>query len=73
METAMDETYSSTLKSIGAIVLTLALFFGVGYYVYTALFVTPAPQRIDDIVATAPAQPAPANEQTTTTGQREPS
>ena len=34
METAMDESYSQTLKSIGAIVLTLALFLGVGYYVY---------------------------------------
>lgn len=69
----MDETYSSTLKSIGAIVLTFALFLGVGYYVYTALFVPPTLQRTDDIVATAPAQPAPANEQTTTTGQRQPS
>lgn len=56
----MDESYSSTLKSIGAIVLTLALFLGVGWYVYTALFVGPAPQPTDDVVATAPAQPAPA-------------
>jgi hypothetical protein len=63
METAMDDTYSSTLKSIGAIVLTLALFLGVGYYVYTALFVGPAPQQ-EDVVATAPAQPAPATTDT---------
>jgi hypothetical protein len=63
METAMDESYSSTLKSIGAIVLTLALFLGVGYYVYTALFVPPAPQRTDDIVATQPA-PTAVNEKT---------
>ncbi len=70
----MDESYSSTLKSIGAIVLTFALFLGVGYYVYTALFVPPGPAQTDDIVATAPAQPAPAaNEKTTTTGQRQPS
>ncbi len=47
----MDEGYSSTLKSIGAIVLTFALFLGVGYYVYTALFVTPAPQAQEETVA----------------------
>ena len=61
----MDDGYSSTLKSIGAIVLTLALFLGVGYYVYTALFVTPAPQAQDEMVA-AHSQPAPVNETTTT-------
>jgi len=56
----MDEGYSSTLKSIGAIVLTFALFLGVGYYVYTALFVTPPQAPQDEIVAVhtqAPAQP----------------
>jgi len=54
----MDESYSSALKSIGAIVLTLALFLGVGYYVYQALFVSPATQS-EDVIATAPAaQPA---------------
>jgi len=57
----MDEesSYSSTLKSIGAIVLTFALFLGVGYYVYTSLFMAPGPQG-DDVVATAPANSAPA-------------
>ncbi len=68
----MDDSYSSTIKSIGAIVLTFALFLGVGYYVYTALFVPPAPQAQEDVVATAPAG-QPVNEQTTTTGQRQPS
>jgi hypothetical protein len=59
METAMDESYSSTLKSIGAIVLTLALFFGVGYYVYESLVVGPAPAQNEDVVATGNgAQPA---------------
>lgn len=63
----MDESYSSTLKSIGAIVLTLALFLGVGYYVYESLFVPPGPQQNEDVVATAPAaQPA-------TTTQKNPS
>jgi hypothetical protein len=67
METAMDESYSSTLKSIGAIVLTLALFLGVGYYVYESLFVGPGPAQNEDVVATAPAsQPA-------TTDQKNPS
>jgi len=61
----MDDGYSSTLKSIGAIVLTFALFLGVGYYVYTALFVTPAPQTQDEMVA-AHQTPAPVNEKTTT-------
>ena len=55
----MDESYSSTLKSIGAIVLTLALFLGVGFYVYESLFNAPGPQQNEDVVATAPAaQPA---------------
>ncbi len=40
----MDDTFSATLKSVGAMVLTLVLFLGVGYYVYTALFVPPGPQ-----------------------------
>lgn len=58
----MDETYSSTLKSLGAIVLTLALFLGVGYYVYESLFVPPGPAQSEDVVATAPdAQPATAD------------
>ena len=48
----MDESYSSTLKSIGAIVLTLALFFGVGYYVYESLVVGPTPAQNEDVVAT---------------------
>ena len=54
-----DEGYSSTLKSIGAIVLTFALFLGVGYYVYTALFVTPPAQQDEYATAQtqAPAQP----------------
>ena len=56
----MDESYSSTVKSIGAIVLTLVLFLGVGYYVYTSLFVPPGPAPTEDVVATAPAQSAPA-------------
>jgi hypothetical protein len=60
METAMDETYSSTLKSIGAIVLTLALFLGVGYYVYESLFVGPGPQQ-EDVVASQPAPAATAD------------
>ena len=55
----MDESYSSTLKSIGAIVLTLALFFGVVYYVYESLVVGPAPAQNEDVVATGNgAQPA---------------
>ena len=61
----MDDGYSSTLKSIGAIVLTLALFLGVGYYVYTALFVTAAPQAQDEMVASH-TQQAPVNEKTVT-------
>lgn len=60
METAMDDSYSSTLKSIGAIVLTLALFLGVGYYVYESLVVGPAPEQTEDIMA----QPAPADQNT---------
>ncbi|GAA0528817.1 hypothetical protein FHS83_002355 [Rhizomicrobium palustre] len=56
----MDESYSSTVKSIGAIILTLVLFLGVGYYVYTSLFVPPGPAQVEDQVATAPAQSAPA-------------
>jgi hypothetical protein len=73
MERTMDDTFSATLKSVGAIVLTFALFIGVGYYVYTALFVVPPPERTEEIVAvhtTAPAQP---NEQTTTTMNKKPS
>jgi hypothetical protein len=67
METAMDESYSSTLKSIGAIVLTLALFLGVGYYVYESLFVPPGPAQSEETIAAAPAaQPA-------TTDQKNPS
>jgi hypothetical protein len=63
METAMDESYSSTLKSIGAIVLTLALFLGVGYYVYESLFVPPGPSQTEDVVATAPAGQPATNDQ----------
>lgn len=37
----MDQNYGSTLRSIGEIVLMLALFLGLGYYVYTALFTGP--------------------------------
>jgi hypothetical protein len=67
METAMDDNYSSTLKSIGAIVLTLALFLGVGYYVYESLFVGPAPQQTEETIAAAPStEPA-------TTDQKNPS
>jgi hypothetical protein len=54
------------LKSIGAIVLTFALFLGVGYYVYTALFVTPAPTQQDEMMATSAQAPAPVNEKTIT-------
>lgn len=61
----MDDTFSSTLKSIGAIVLTFALFLGVGYYVYTALFVTPATERAE-VMAAHTTAPAPVNERTTT-------
>ncbi len=66
----MDEesSYSSTLKSIGAIVLTLALFLGVGWYVYTSLFVPPGPAPQEDVVATAPAQQAPATTTNKTPG-----
>ena len=64
----MDDSYSSTVKSIGAIVLTFALFLGVGYYVYTALFVPPAPQGQEDVVATGQDQQAPA-----TTNNKSPS
>lgn len=60
----MDESYSATVKSIGAIILTLVLFLGVGYYVYTTLFVPPGPALTEDVVATAPtAEPAPAPDQ----------
>lgn len=52
-----DSSFSSTIKSLGAIVLTLALFLGVGYYVYTSLFVPPGAQQ-EDVVATAPAPSA---------------
>ena len=62
----MDDAFSATLKSIGAIVLTFALFLGVGYYVYTALFVTPAPNRTDELVAIHTTAPVPVNEKTTT-------
>ncbi len=62
----MDESYSATVKSIGAIILTLVLFLGVGYYVYTSLFVPPGPAQTEDVVATAPApaaQPVPAGDE----------
>ena len=62
----MDDGYSSTLKSIGAIVLTFALFLGVGYYVYTSLFVTPPPAQQDEIVAVHTQAPAQQIEKTTT-------
>jgi hypothetical protein len=62
----MDDAISATLKSIGAIVLTFALFLGVGYYVYTALFVTPAPTQQEEMMATRTQAPAPVNEKTTT-------
>jgi hypothetical protein len=48
----MDDSYSSTVKSIGAIILTLVLFLGVGYYVYTSLFVPPGPAQTEDVTAT---------------------
>lgn len=41
----MDESYANTLKLLGEIVLTLALFLGVGYYVFEQLFVPPSPER----------------------------
>jgi hypothetical protein len=65
------DTFSSTLKSVGAFVLTAALFAGLGYYVYTALFIPPTPAK-DEIVAAhsaAPMQP----EKVTVTGERKPS
>jgi hypothetical protein len=62
----MDDAISATLKSIGAIVLTFALFLGVGYYVYTALFVTPVPTQQEEMMATRAQAPAPVNEKTTT-------
>ena len=49
----MDDTFSTTLKSVGAMVLTLVLFLGVGYYVYTALFVTPIPSSQTEEYAAA--------------------
>jgi hypothetical protein len=64
----MDDD-NSTLKSIGAIVLTLALFLGVGWYVYASLFAPPGPQQAqDEIVAVHTQAPAtaPANEKTVT-------
>jgi hypothetical protein len=61
----MDDTFSATLKSIGAIVLTFALFLGVGYYVYSALFVAPATERAQ-MMASHASPPAPVNEKTTT-------
>jgi len=68
----MDDGFSSVLKSIGAIVLTLALFLGVSYYVYTALFVTPAPTQQDEIVAVHTQAPAQQIEKTTTQHERQP-
>lgn len=53
----MDDSGSSTFKSISAIVLTLALFLGVGYYVYTSLFTTPAPQP-DEYAAASTSAPS---------------
>ena len=69
----MDDTFSATLKSIGAIVLTFALFLGVGYYVYTALFVTPGPNRTDEIAAIHTQAPAQQIEKTTTQHEKQPS
>jgi hypothetical protein len=70
----MDDAISATLKSIGAIVLTFALFLGVGYYVYTALFVTPAPSQSEEMLAVGTQQaPAQQMEKTTTQHERQPS
>ncbi len=55
----MDESYSSTVKSIGAIILTLVLFLGVGYYVYTSLFVPPGPAQTADAASDTGSQPMP--------------
>ncbi|MDE2181498.1 MAG: hypothetical protein KGJ78_00610 [Alphaproteobacteria bacterium] len=66
------ETVSACLKSIGAGVLTLIVLGGLGYYAYTALFVTPATHRADEFAAvhTSPQQ---APEKVTVTGERKPS
>jgi hypothetical protein len=53
----MEETFSATLKSVGAMILTLVLFLGVGYYVYTALFVPPGPQP-DEFAAASTSAPS---------------
>ena len=63
----MDDTFSATLKSVGAIVLTFALFLGVGYYVYTALFVPPPAAQSEEVIAVHTAAPAQSDEKTTTT------
>ena len=65
-------SFSEYLKSVGAGILTLVLFVGLGYFVYTSLFVTQAPSKTDDVVAThtmAPAQPA----ERVTVNQKKPS
>jgi len=68
------DSFSSTLKSVGAFVLTAILFVGLGYYVYTALIVQPVANKPADEFAavhtTAPAQPV---EKTTADAQRKPS
>ena len=53
----MDDTFSATLKSVGAIVLTLVLFLGVGYYVYTALFVTAPSAQTEEYAAASSSVP----------------
>jgi hypothetical protein len=63
----MDDTFSATLKSVGAIVLTFALFLGVGYYVYTALFVPPQATQSEEVIAVHSAAPTQSDEKTTTT------
>ena len=63
-------TFTACLKSVGAGVLTLILFAGLGYYVYTSLFVTPAPSKTDELVAVHSVAPAQPNEKVLVTKDR---
>lgn len=64
------DTMTSCIKSVGAGLLTLILFAGVGYYVYTALFATQTPTKTDELVAVHQVAPQQAPEKVTVTGNR---
>ncbi len=66
------DTMNACLKSIGAGVLTLIILGGLGYYAYTALFVTPGPQKTDEFAAVHTV-PQAEPEKVTVTGERKPS